>query len=125
MRAEAAVREVAVEADRRPEGARHVERDEEDEVDGMEGDTPEQAHGREQPDRRNHHRDEGHDLADRARLRPDGADRYAARRCFVQDWSYCHTRRIASITTGIRCGANTVREDRGHRWRCLRPGGCP
>ena len=64
MRAEAAVREVAVEADRRAERARHVERNEQNEVDRVEGDAPEEAHRREQPHGRDDHRHERHDLAD-------------------------------------------------------------
>ena len=57
-RLEALVREVAVEADRRPEGADDVEAGEEDEVEPVEGDAPEQAHRREQAERRHDDRDQ-------------------------------------------------------------------
>ena len=49
---EALVREVAVEADRRAEGADDVEAGEEDQVVPVEGHAPQQSHGREEADRR-------------------------------------------------------------------------
>ncbi len=78
-RLEALVREVAVEADRRPERADDVERSEEHEIDPMETDTPKQAHRRDDAERRNDHGDERHDLADPARPlahRSDGCARF-------------------------------------------------
>ena len=81
----------------------------------MEGDAPEQAHRREQPERRHDDRDERHDLADPARPRPDGADRVTAVSivCPVPRW-----RRVAVITTVIRrSGEYRFDEDRGRRQR--------
>lgn len=74
MGREAAMGEVAVEADRRSERADHVQGDEENEVDRVERDSPENAHRGEEPDRWDEHCNERHDLADRARPGPDGAD---------------------------------------------------
>src|SRR5262249_21237866 len=62
-RLEAAMREVAVEADRDPERADEVHRDEQHEVDRVEADTPEQAHRRQEADGRDDDGDHGHDLA--------------------------------------------------------------
>ena len=73
-RLEAAVREVAVEPDRRPEGADDVEAGEEREVEPVERDAPEEAHRGEDPERRDDHRDERDDLADPARPRADRSD---------------------------------------------------
>ncbi len=74
-RLEAAVGEVTVEADRRPKGADDVKADEQREIDPVEGDAPEQAHRREDPERRHDDGDQRHDLADPARPRPHGPDR--------------------------------------------------
>ena len=71
---EALVREVAVEADRRPERADDVEADEEGEVEPVEGDAPEEAHRREKPEGRHDDGDERHDLAQEARPLPDRGD---------------------------------------------------
>jgi hypothetical protein len=75
VRGEAAVREVAVEADRRPERADDVQPDEQGEVEPVEGDAPEQTDRREQAERRDDDGDEGDDLAGSARARTDGSDR--------------------------------------------------
>ena len=74
-RLEAAMREVAVEADRRPERAQHVEDEEQQQVDGVERDAPQHAHRRQQRQRRHHDGDHGDYLAEAARVRADGADR--------------------------------------------------
>ena len=102
-RLEAAVGEVAVEADRRPEGADDVEAGEEREVEPVERDAPEQAHRREQAERRHDDRDERDDLADPARPRADGADRGCGIR-FVQ---VCQSIRARSQSTVIRRWANS------------------
>ncbi len=63
---EALVREQAVKADGRAERAEDVEPDQQSEVVPVERDPPEQAHRRQQPERRQNDRDERHDLADAA-----------------------------------------------------------
>ncbi len=73
-RLEAAVREVAVEADRRPERADDVEPDEQGDVDPVEADAPEEAHRRDEPERRHDDGDQRHDLADPARSVPNRPD---------------------------------------------------
>ena len=59
--------EVAVEADRRPERADDVEAGEQEQIDPVKGDAPEETHRREDPERRHDDGDERHELADPAR----------------------------------------------------------
>ena len=72
-RLEAAMREVAVEADRRPERADDVEAGEEREVEPVERDAPEQSHRGDETDRRDDYGDQRDDLADPACPGADGS----------------------------------------------------
>ena len=74
---EAAVGEVAVEADRRPERADDVERDEQHHVDGVDPDAPKEPDRGEQSEWGHDHGDERDDLADRAAAGPHGANLYS------------------------------------------------
>ena len=80
VRAEAAMREVAVEPNRRPEGTDHVEARQEDEVDRVDADPPEEPDRREQSQRRDDHSHERYELADRAAVRPNRANLYGLAR---------------------------------------------
>ena len=73
-RLEALVREVAVEADRRPERTDDVEGGEHGDVDQVEGDSPERSRGDGDSERRDDDGDERHRLADPARARTHGSD---------------------------------------------------
>ena len=72
--------EVAVEADRRPEGADDVEAGEQEQIDPVKGDAPEETHRREDPERRHDDGDERHELADPARPDANGSHRHGADR---------------------------------------------
>src|SRR4051812_8979740 len=73
-RLEALVREVPVEADRRPERAHDIENGEDDDVEPVEGDSPERSRCDGNRERRDDDGDERHHLTDRARARTDGSD---------------------------------------------------
>ena len=65
-----------------PNAQRTYMPDEEREVDPVEVEAPEETHREDEPERRHDDRDEGHDLADPARARPDGSDgRSSAQEC--------------------------------------------
>ena len=72
-RLETPVREVAVEADRRPERGHRVGDGEHRHVEPVERDTPEHAHRGDDAERRHDHNDQHGELPDPVRSGPDGA----------------------------------------------------